>query len=77
MNYVNEEQFIAWYKSTARPPLLSESALLEDVFRRYLETRCSDYVLTAEQTVTGREERYLFRCETIGACGACTPFLYF
>ena len=77
MNYVNEEKFIAWYKSTARPPLLSEAALLADVFRRYTETRCSEYVLTAAQTVTGREERYPFRCETIGACGACTPFLYF
>lgn len=31
----------------------------------------------AEQTVTGREERYPFRCETIGACGACTPFMFF
>ena len=77
MNYVNEDKFIVWYKSTARPPQLSETALLSDVFQRYVETRCSEYVLPAERTVTGREERYPFRCETIGACGACTPFLYF
>ena len=77
MNYVNEGQFIEWYVRTAKAPRLTPEALLDDVFRRYLETGCAEYVLPAEQTVTGREARYPFRCETIGACGACTPFLYF
>ena len=77
MNYVNEAQFIEWYKSTAKPPQLSPEALLADVFHRYVETKCSEYVLPADQTITGQEERYTFRCETVGACGACTPFMYF
>ena len=77
MNYVNEAKFIEWYQRTAKPPLLSSEALLSDVFHRYVETRCSEYILSAEQTVTGREERYPFRCESVGACGACTPFMYF
>lgn len=77
MNYVNEEKFIEWYMSTAKPPMLSAPSLLAGAFRRYAETKCSEYVLCADQTVTGREERYPFRCETIGACGACTPFMYF
>lgn len=77
MNYVNDAKFIEWYRSTANPPLLSNAALLSEVTRLYIETRRSEYVLPAEQTVTGREERYPFRCETIGACGACTPFMYF
>ena len=77
MNYVNEAKIITWYKNAAKPPQLSDSALLADVFRRYIETRCAEYVLPADRTVTGREERYPFRCETIGACGACTTFMYF
>ena len=77
MNYVNEDSFIRWYQSTAKAPQLSPEALLADVFRRYVETKCESYVLAAGQTVTGREERYPFRCETVGACGACTPFMYF
>ncbi len=77
MNYVNEAEFIAWYRRTAKPPQLSPEALLADVFRYYVETKDSAYVLPADRTVTGREESYPFRCETIGACGACTPFMYF
>ena len=77
MNYVGDARFIAWYESVAKAPQKTPEALLDDVFRRYLETRCAEYILPPEQTVTGREERYPFRCETIGACGASTPFLYF
>ena len=77
MNYVNEEEFIAWYGNTAKAPQLSREALLADAFRRYAETKCSSYVLSPGQTVSGREESYPFRCEIVGACGACTPFMYF
>ncbi len=77
MNYVNEERFIAWYESVAGQPRLSPAALLADVFRQYTETRTERYVIPAEKTVTGREESYPFRFEDIGACGACTNYIYF
>ena len=77
MNYVNEEKFIEWYENTAKQPRMTPASLLADVFRRYAETRCPEYILSPDQTVTGREERYPFRCEVVGACGACTPFIYF
>ncbi len=77
MNYVNEEAFIAWYRNTAKAPQLSPEALLADVFRRYVETKCSSYVLSANRTMSGQEESYPFRCEIVGACGACTPFMFF
>lgn len=77
MNYINEQKFIEWYRETAKLPQMTPEALLSDVFRRYVETKCSEYVLTPAQTVSGQEESYPFRCETVGACGACTPFMYF
>ena len=77
MNYVGEEKFIAWYRQTARPPRLSDAELLAEVHRQCVEAKAEEYVLSPEQTVSGREERYPYRCETIGACGASTGFLYF
>ena len=77
MNYVNEDKFIAWYKSVATEPQLSSAALLADVFQRYVSTRSNEYVIPAEMTISGHEERYPFRFENIGACGASTNYIYF
>ncbi len=77
MNCVNEERFIEWYRSTARSPALGPAALLSDAFSRYAESGRGEYVLRADQTASGREESYPFRCENIGACGASTIFMYF
>ena len=77
MNYVNEDQFVAWYESVAKEPRLSSSALLADVFQQYVSNHTSEYVIPAEKTISGREERYPFRFENIGACGASTFFIYF
>lgn len=77
MNYVNEAKFIAWYESVADQPWLSSTALLDDVFRQYTETRTAEYVIPAAKTVTGETERYPFRFESIGACGACTNYIFF
>ena len=77
MNYVNGEKFIAWYESVTKEPRLSSAALLDDVFRQYISTGVSEYVIPAEKTISGREERCPFRLENIGACGACTYYIYF
>lgn len=76
-NYVNEAAFFAWYDEVAAEPKLSRPALLEDVARQYRETRQAEYVLPPERTRTGREERYPFRYENVGCCGASTVFYYF
>ena len=76
-NYVNEDKFIEWYKSVAKEPRLSSEALLADVFQCRISTRETAYRIPAEKTVTGREESYFFRFENIGACGACTNYIYF
>ena len=77
MNYVNEDKFIAWYKSVATEPQLSSAELLTDVFQQYISTRSSEYVVHANESISGHEERYPFRFENIGACGACTNYIYF
>lgn len=77
MNYVGEEKFRAWYRAVAKAPQLSDAALLEEVHRHFVETKEEAFVLPPEKTLSGREERYPFRCERIGACGADTGFMYF
>ena len=77
MNYVNEEKFIAWYETVAKEPRLSAAALLADVFQQYVSTRAGEYVVPAENAISGQEERYPFRFENIGACGASTNYIYF
>ena len=77
MNYVNEDRFVAWYASVAKEPRLSSATLLADVFRQYISTRTSEYVVPAEKTISGHEESYPFRFENIGACGASTNYIYF
>lgn len=77
MNYVNEAKFISWYESVAKEPCMSSAALLADVFQQYVSTRANEYVVPADKTISGKEERYTFRFENIGACGACTDYIYF
>lgn len=76
-NYVNEAALFAWYEQVAKEPRLSPSALLEELTRRHRDTRETEYVLPPEKTRTGREERYPFRYENLGCCGASTVFYYF
>ncbi len=76
-HYVNEEALFAWYDANAREPRMPHAALLDDLTRRYLETRQPEYVLPPAKTNSGQEERYPFRCENIGCCGASTIFYYF
>ena len=77
MNYVGVEKFYRWYADTAKEPRLTDPELLEDVLRLVVETRAEEYVIPAEKTSSGREEKYAFRTENIGACGANTGFMYF
>lgn len=77
MNYVNQEAFFDWYSSTSKQERFDKSALLSEVFEQYCRTHNEEYVLPAECTRSGKEERYPFRFENIGCCGASTMFLYF
>lgn len=75
-NYVNESAFFAWYDGAAREPRMSRAALLEDLARQHRDTRRKEYVLPPDRTRSGREERYPFRYENVGCCGASTVFYY-
>lgn len=77
MNYVGENKLFSWYRSVAKEPRLTDAELLAEIYRQYVETRFEEILLPPEKTLTGREERYAYRCETIGACGANTDFMYF
>ena len=77
MNYVGVEKFYRWYADTAKEPKKSNAELLDEALRIALEERGEQYVLPPEKTLSGSEERYCFRCENIGACGADTGFMYF
>ena len=76
-NYVNEAALFAWYDEVAADPRPDRAAMLEDVARQHRETRQAEFVLPPERTRTGREERYPFRYENVGCCGASTVFYYF
>ena len=77
MNYVNENEFLSWYEKNAKDKQYSKPVLLNEVFENYCETRVSEYVLSADKTVSGKEERYPFKYDEIGCCGADTKFIYF
>lgn len=77
MTYVGVEKFYRWYAETAKEPKMSNAELLSDVLRLAAEEKAEQYVLPGDRTISGREERYDFRCENIGACGANTGFMYF
>ncbi|MBR5346013.1 MAG: hypothetical protein IK127_09345 [Clostridia bacterium] len=77
MNYVGENKLFTWYHTVAKPPRLSDAALLAEVHQQCVEFHAEEYVLPPEKTLSGREERYAYRSENIGACGASTGFMYF
>lgn len=76
LNYVESEKFIEWYRAAAKQPL-GDSEVLSRLYADYCDTRSSSFVLPAEDTTSGREEKYDFRVEVIGCCGANTVFIYF
>ena len=77
INFVNDDIFWNWYKVTAKGPLLTKKALLDDVFKRYCDTKNEAYILSPDETVSGTEEVYNFKFEDIGCCGASTIYIYF
>ena len=77
MNYINEEAFFAWYKSAAKHETPTRPALLADVISQMNITGRQEYVLSPAETKSGREERYPYRFENIGCCGASTMYIYF
>ena len=77
MNYVGEEKLFAWYHAVAKPPRLSDGALLTEVYQQFVDTGRQEFILPAAKTLTGQIERYAFVCENVGACGASTGFMYF
>ena len=77
MNYVNEDAFFAWYKAAAKRESLAGPALLADVVSQMNITGRQEYILPPSETKSGREERYSYRFENIGCCGASTMYIYF
>ena len=74
-NYVNEDAFFDWYKEkTGRAP--NKKALLQELSRQYMATRKGEFVLPAGESLSGEEERYPFRFENVGCCGASTMYFY-
>lgn len=76
MNTVGEEKFLAWYRKNAKKALAPEAALRR-VRDSWFADRSNTFVLCAEESKSGAEERYDFRVEDIGCCGASTLYFYF
>ncbi len=74
-NYVNEESFFRWYKEKTGL-MADKKALLQELARQYMATRKGEFVLSADKTLSGEEERYAFSFENIGCCGASTMYFY-
>lgn len=74
-NYVNEEAFFLWYQEKTGLQA-NKKALLQELARQYMATRTGEFVLGADKTLSGAEERYAFRFENIGCCGASTMYFY-
>lgn len=74
-NYVNEDAFFAWYEEkTGRKA--DKKALLAALASQYMKTRKGEFVLPAEDCLSGVEESYPFRFENLGCCGASTMYFY-
>ncbi len=68
--YVNAESFLNWYDSVHAGARPSDQEVLDQVVRQFQQTRREEFVLPAEQTKSGREERCPFRFEHLNCCGA-------
>ena len=74
-NYINEDAFFAWYEEkTGKKP--DKKALLAELAKQYMDTRKGEFVLSADKCLSGAEERYSFRFENVGCCGASTMYFY-
>ncbi len=76
-HYVNQEAFLAWYKSVSRAERVNEAALLNEVFDQYAATGKSRFVLPASKTRSGQPESYDYRFEDLGRCGGSNYFITF
>ncbi len=76
-NCVNEEAFFSWYSSVCASKKINRSAVLNDLYQGYCETKQSVFTLPASRTVSGKDESYPYRIDDIGKCGASTVFIYF
>ncbi len=74
-NYVNEDAFFAWYEEKTGCAA-DKKALLQELARQYMSTRKGEFVLAADKSLSGAEERYPFRFENLGCCGASTMYFY-
>ena len=77
MTYVNEEAFFAWYESVTGKTRYNRSTLLDEVMQQYNRTGVEEFVVPAQKTLSGREERRKFRYDNPGCCGSSIPYLYF
>lgn len=77
MNYVNENDFLKWYEKNAKDKQYNKFKLLNEVFEQYCETRVTEFILSSDKTVSGTEERYPYKYDEFGCCGADTKFIYF
>lgn len=75
-NYVNEDALFLWYEEKTGQKA-NKKALLQEVAGQYMKSRKAEFVLGADKTLSGAEERYAFRFENIGCCGASTMYFYF
>lgn len=74
-NYINEDAFFAWYQEKTGGTA-DKKALLAELAKQYMASRRGEFVLSGEKTLSGTEERYPFRFENVGCCGASTMYFY-
>ncbi len=74
-NYVNEDAFFAWYEEKTGCKA-DKKALIAELSRQYMASRKGEFLLPAEKCLSAQEERYSFRFENLGCCGASTMYFY-
>ena len=52
-------------------------AIIRELAKQYMDTRKGEFILPADKTLSGNEERYPFTFENLGCCGASTIYVYF
>lgn len=75
--YVGQEKFFDWYSEKSAESGFDKSRLLQDVLSGYIKTHSETFILPAGRTKSGKDEKYEFRFENIGCCGASTFYIYF
>jgi len=77
VNYIDEEKFFAWYLKNCKSPDSNHQRVLEGLYNRFCETGQQFYTISKENSQSGQTEKYVFRFEDSGCCGASTIFIYF